>query len=134
MSKNKMTVGDPVESRCSRCRKISNHTIVAMADGTPAKVECNTCKGQHKFRPIAVKKVAAVQRTVDPTKAEREEWENLQPSMDGKHAIAYTMTTAFTKGIVMKHPVFGLGIVQNKLGPGKVEVLFKDGKKKMRCL
>lgn len=134
MSEKKMTVGDPVESRCTKCRKITNHIIVAMIDDLPAKVECNTCKGQHKYRPPAVRKKPAARRTVDPKIAERKEWESLQPSLEGKKAIEYTMKTAFKVGSVMKHPVFGLGFVQNSLGPGKVEVLFEDGKKKMCCL
>ncbi len=33
----------------------------------------------------------------------------------------------------MQHPVFGLGFVLQSLGDGKVEVLFEDGKKKLRC-
>lgn len=133
MSNNKMSVGDPVESRCTKCCNITNHIIVAMTDDFPAKVECNTCKGQHKFRPPLVRKKAAARRTVDPKTAERQEWENLQPSLERKEVMAYSMTTVFKVGSVMQHPVFGLGIVQNSLGPGKVEVLFADGKKKMRC-
>jgi NAD-dependent SIR2 family protein deacetylase len=134
MSNKQMSVGDPLESRCTKCRKITNHLIVAMTDGKPAKVECNTCKGQHKYRHPVVRKKAAPRRSVDPKLAEREEWEKLRPSLENKQAIVYSMTTAFKVGSVMKHPVFGLGVVLNSLGLGKVEVLFEAGKKKMRCL
>ena len=134
MSEKKMTVGDHVESRCTKCRIITNHIIIAMTDDLPVKVECNTCKGQHKYRSPVVGKKTVVRRTVDPKIAECKEWVELQPRLAEKKAIEYTMTTAFKVGSVMKHPVFGLGMVQNTLGPGKIEVLFKDGKKKMSCL
>lgn len=133
MANKKMTVGDPIESRCTKCRKITNHIIVAIADDAPAKVECNTCKGQHKYRPPAAKKKTTARRTVDPKITEQKEWEKQRSSIEGKTAVAYSMTTAFKKGSVMKHPLFGLGLVLSSLGPGKVEVLFEDGKKKMRC-
>ena len=134
MSNKELTVGDPIECRCTKCRRITNHTIVAMANESPAKVACNTCQGEHKYRAPAVRKKPVSRRTIDPRIAEREQWENLQSSVEEKKAVAYTMTTAFKVGSVMKHPVFGLGFVQTFLGPGKVEVLFEDGKKKMRCL
>ncbi|PLX85560.1 MAG: hypothetical protein C0614_04285 [Desulfuromonas sp.] len=134
MSSKKMSVGDPIESRCTKCRKITNHIIVAMTDDSPARVECNTCKGQHNYRPPVARKTPATRRTVDPKVAQQKEWESLRPSLEGKRPTAYSMTTAFKQGSVMEHPVFGLGVVLGSLGPGKVEVLFEDGKKKMRCL
>ena len=54
--------------------------------------------------------------------------------LEDKLAVDYSMTTAFKVGTVIQHPQFGLGLVQNNVGPGKIEVLFEDGKKKMRCL
>jgi len=127
-------VGDPIESRCTKCRKITNHIIVAIAEDVPAKVQCNTCSGQHKYRPPTVRKKPAPRRPVDPAIAEQKEWLKLQPDIEAKSAVDYTMKTAFKVGSVMKHPRFGLGLVQGNLGPQKVEVLFEEGKKKMRCL
>jgi hypothetical protein len=74
-----------------------------------------------------------VRRTVDPKIAERKEWVELRPGMKAEQAIGYSMTTAFKTGSLMEHPVFGLGLVQRLAGPRKVEVLFEDGKKMMRC-
>lgn len=125
--------GDPIEARCTKCRANTNHIIVAMTDAGPARVQCNTCGGQHKYRsPTAVKK-AVVRKSVDPKIGERQEWEELRSSIDSKQATDYSMTTAFKVGSVMNHPVFGLGIVQSLVGPRKVLVLFEDGKKTMRC-
>ena len=134
MSDNKMTVGGPIESRCTKCRKITNHIIVAITDGLPDKVECNTCKGQHKYRAPAARKKATVRRTVDPRIVEQKEWEELRTEIESKKDVPYSMDVTFKVGTVIRHPVFGLGLVQNKIGPQKVGVLFADGKKKMRCL
>ena len=133
MQSTMLAAGDPIESRCTKCRKITNHIIVAMAEGVPAKVQCNTCSGQHKYRPPTVRKKPAPRRAVDPAIAEQKEWLKLQADIEAKDATTYTMETAFKVGSVMKHPMFGLGLVQGNLGPKKVEVLFEDGKRKMRC-
>ncbi len=133
MQSTTLAAGDPIESRCTKCRKITNHIIVAMAEDVPAKVQCNTCSGQHKYRPPTVRKKPAPRRAVDPAIAEQKEWLKLQADIEAKAATTYTMETAFKVGSVMKHPMFGLGLVQGNLGPQKVAVLFEEGKKKMRC-
>jgi NAD-dependent SIR2 family protein deacetylase len=133
MSDKTQKAGDPIESRCTKCRKITNHTIVSMLNDEPAKVECNTCKGQHKYHPPVKRKITTRRRAVDPKVAEQKEWETLRTELEGKQSIAYSMSTACKVGVVINHPKFGLGLVQNNIGPGKVEVLFEDGKKKMRC-
>ncbi len=127
------SAGDPIEARCTKCRKNTNHIIVAMAKEVPVKVECNTCSGQHKYRPPTAPRKPAVRRTVDPKIAERKEREELMPTMGGKQKTDYTMTTAFKVGSLMNHPVFGVGIVRSLGGPRKIKVLFEDGLKTMRC-
>lgn len=141
MTKKTLAAGDPIESRCTKCRKITNHIVVAMEGEVPVKVQCNTCDGQHKYYPPAAKKKATAKKpatrtrkTADPKVAEQEEWQTRKADIEAKPATAYAMDTAFKVGSVMKHPKFGLGLVQSSLGPGKVEVLFEDGRKKMRCL
>lgn len=133
MQSIKLSAGDPIEARCTKCRKNTNHIVVAMTDDGPAKVQCNTCSGQHKYRPPTAPKKPGVRRTVDPKIAEKKEWEELLPGMNGKQKTDYSMTTAFKVGSLMNHPVFGLGLVQSLGGPRKISVLFEDGKKTMRC-
>ena len=133
MPSTTLSVGGPIEARCTKCRKNTNHIIVAMAEELPVKVQCNTCSGQHKYRPPTTPKKPAARRTVDPKVAEQKEWAELRPGMNSDQAIDYSMTTAFKTGSLMNHPVFGLGLVQRLAGPRKVNVLFEDGKKTMRC-
>jgi hypothetical protein len=133
MSNSTLSTGDPIEARCTKCRKNADHIIVTMTEEGPDKVQCNTCSRQHKYRPPTPAKKAVARRTVDPKIAEGKEWEALRPSMNSAQATDYSMTTAFKVKSLMNHPVFGLGLVQRLAGPRKVEVLFEDGKKTMRC-
>lgn len=133
MQSKTLSAGDPIEARCTKCRKTTNHIIVAMTEAGPAKVQCNTCSGQHKYRPPTAAKKPVTRRTADPKIAERKEWEELIPGMNGKQKTDYTMTTTFKVGSLMNHPVFGVGVVQSLGGPRKVKVLFEDGVKTMRC-
>jgi len=43
------------------------------------------------------------------------------------------MTATYKVKSLIAHPVFGLGQVQRVAGPQKIEVLFEDGLKMMRC-
>ena len=38
MSSKTPAIGDTVQARCTKCRKITSHTIVAMAEELPAEV------------------------------------------------------------------------------------------------
>ena len=128
-----LSAGDPIECRCTKCRKITNHTIIAMAEELPVKVECNTCQGQHKYRKPAAPRKKVARKPVDPNIAAQKEWEKLRPEMDEKNAKKYNMTASFKVGNLIDHPTFGLGLVENLTGPQKIEVLFEQGRKIMRC-
>lgn len=128
-----LAAGDPIEARCTKCRANNPHVIITMADEGPAKVQCDICSRQHKYRPPSAPKKPAVRRVVDPTVAERKEWERLRPEMNEKEAKDYSMTGAFKVSSLIKHATFGLGVVQRIAGNQKIEVLFEDGKKLMRC-
>ncbi len=43
-------LGDIIDDFCTRCRGLTNHSIVALVDGTPARTECRTCFTAHKYR------------------------------------------------------------------------------------
>lgn len=143
MSKKKLSAGDIIESGCTRCRTVMNHTIVAMVGEKVVRVQCNTCNGIHNYKAVAEAKSAARSASPrkaaaprksrkDPGAADREEWESLYPEMNSEKAIAYEMTAKFKAKDLVEHPVFGLGIVKSVV-PNKVEVLFQSGKKLLRC-
>lgn len=121
-----------------------NHTIVAMVGEKIVRVECNTCHGTHNYHPVKVPKEpiavkaprekAATPRKarVEPEAAARAEWAALQPDMDPAQAIAYDMNRKYRANNLLRHPLFGLGIVQAVL-QNKIDVLFQVGKKLLRC-
>ena len=45
----------------------------------------------------------------------------------------YAMDAAFAVGDVVEHPVFGQGVVSEVLPPDKMQVLFRDGPRLLRC-
>ncbi|RQW78018.1 MAG: hypothetical protein EHM51_00770, partial [Geobacter sp.] len=93
MNSRKTSAGDNIEARCTRCRKVLNHTIVAMVGDRVVRVECNTCKGMHNYHPVAAAKAPSAGASKDrkekepaprkdkkdPGAADREEWESLSP-------------------------------------------------------
>ena len=146
----KKSAGDTIEARCTRCRTVLNHTIVAMVEGRVVKVECNTCRGTHNYHEVkepAVKSVRTLQdgkvpkekktpvpRTPkkDPLAADREEWEALRLSLNGDGATPYDMNSRFRVGDIVAHSSFGLGLVKLVIPPDKAEMLFEAGKKLLR--
>ncbi len=145
MITRKLSAGDTIEAQCTRCRKLLNHTIVAMVGERVVRVQCNTCGGAHNYRSVAEPK-AAVTRTStrktetssrasrkDPGAVDREEWESLRSAMESGQSLPYDMNGTYRVNTVVAHPVFGLGVVKCVIKPDKMEVLFQAGKKLLRC-
>ena len=140
----RLSAGDTIEARCTRCRKILNHTIVAMVGERVVRVECNTCRGTHNYHGEKAPATPATAGTVktsvpkpradrkDPGAADRIEWESLLPAMERGPALPYDIGGKYKLNAVLTHPVFGPGIVKT-VRPNKIEVLFRDGKKLLRC-
>jgi hypothetical protein len=140
----KLSAGSTVETQCTRCRQLLNHTIVAMVGEKIVRVECNTCHGMHNYRAVkpvkepaaprtAIKKPAAPRKAkADPEAAAIAEWSSLQSGMDADQAIPYDMNRSYRVNNLLNHSTFGLGIVQSVM-PNKIDVLFQVGKKRLRC-
>ncbi len=43
-------LGDDIDDFCVKCRRITNHSIVSLLNGQPAKMRCRTCYHEHDFR------------------------------------------------------------------------------------
>jgi len=148
MSKKPLTAGDFIDARCTRCRVITNHTIVAMVVDKIARVQCNTCNGIHNYhtpkgpsdkkpRPVAAPTSTAVRSTrkamAAAVSADLQEWAALSTHADVSRAIPYDMERGFKVNDLLIHPSFGVGLVKVVSKPNKMEVLFEDGKKLLRC-
>jgi len=132
MTSTLSSAGDIVDARCTKCRKVTNHVIVAMVGTSPNKVQCNTCNGVHQYRstpPLAkATKQASSSAGIKP-----EDWADLRNSMNNGLAREYDMDKEYRVGTLIRHSSFGLGLVQRIFGSRKMEVLFEDGRKTMRC-
>ena len=45
-----MRLGDYIDDHCSRCKRSTDHSIVAMAGEEVLKTRCRTCDSEHKYR------------------------------------------------------------------------------------
>ena len=145
-----LTVGDEVDSKCTKCKDLTNHKIVAMVEQEIVKVECNVCGGRHKYRPEkpvkaktkkkapAKKKAAAKKKPAKPklTLAVKKAIEIFTKLMKGRNeadALPYSMTTQFGKNDLINHPSFGIGVVTAIIPPNKIELTFIEGPKLFIC-
>lgn len=138
------SAGDIIDARCSKCKAVTNHTLIALVGATPVKVQCNTCGGQHNYRAPVIPKTARVASAAtkarkprspkkDPQAEARLEWEQKASGFDPGKAVPYAMDSRFKVGQQVNHPTFGPGLVKNLSGSRKVEILFKEGVKVLRC-
>lgn len=131
-------VGGDVDGYCTRCRMILGHTIIAMVGDKIARVRCNTCQGQHAFKPsppgTKTTSSAGEGRTrpaaprAPKEKAEVRPFEEIFAGRDTESARPYSPRERFADGEVILHPTFGLGLVKNARHD-KVDVIFKQGEK-----
>ncbi len=141
---DELTVGGDVDAWCTRCNMELAHTIVAMVAGSPVQVKCNTCGGFHKFRlppgqkaALAKAKKAKAKASKGTSKAKAEKkpkttsWEtDWRAQMDQSAELPvrpYRMTETFAQSEVVQHARFGVGVVQQVVGPQRVIILFRDG-------
>lgn len=45
-----MRLGDYIDDHCSRCKRTTDHAVVAMMGEEVLKTRCRTCNSEHKYR------------------------------------------------------------------------------------
>ncbi|MGH9466704.1 MAG: hypothetical protein ACRD1Y_05060 [Terriglobales bacterium] len=45
-----LRVGDEVDDYCTRCHRLTNHSVSALVGDTPASTTCRTCGFRHPYR------------------------------------------------------------------------------------
>jgi hypothetical protein len=127
-----LKVGGEVDSVCTRCEMTLAHTIIAMVQNLPVKVECNTCHGVHRFRgdlPASARRgpSAAAAKASRPAR-ERPVTISFDEVLRSKNlamAQPYSPKTAFAVDQVIEHRLFGLGWVSAVKDATKIEVTFR---------
>lgn len=139
---NAPRVGGDVDAFCTRCKLLLGHTVLAMVGERIAKVRCNTCQGEHAYKAgppgTSSPKATAeprVRRTTARTTTrsvraavETLPFEELFAGRDPASATPYSPRGRFSRGELIHHPTFGLGVVQADRG-GKFDVIFRSGVK-----
>src|SRR5882724_4482471 len=115
-----LKVGGELDSWCTSCRLMKWHTIVAIVDGKPAKVECQGCSKQHQYR--AQPPDSSTEKGEKPPKKPRARASKSAtpavPAVDfdtllgGREAEAkaYSPNVTFAVNDVVRHPSFGIGV------------------------
>ena len=129
--------GDEVDSKCTKCKLVLAHVIVAMKGDKIARVQCNTCKGEHAYRPppsaseaTAAKRRAERKQTAADAVGARSsaaEFEALIKDKDTSKPAKYSMKIELHLEDIVEHPKFGVGIVTEIRESLKAHVAFKDG-------
>ncbi len=138
MATSKIKAGSTVDSWCTKCKLVLAHTVEAMVGGKVTRVHCNTCRGQHAYRPEAPAaggkgaakggegRRSAPRKSADAAPT-RSEYETLLRGRTGDKARAYATAERFAPGELIKHSAFGLGVVIGERDSVKIDVVFPDG-------
>jgi hypothetical protein len=130
---NHYSAGDSIDAWCTKCKLELEHTIIAMVNNTPGRVQCNTCKGQHNYRAKPYdKKPQRAKSAARKTKSPEEKYNEYMAQFMGvnpSHATKYSIRGNFRENELIDHPTFGIGIVLSIIQMNKIEILFKTGMK-----
>ncbi len=133
-------VGSVLDCFCPRCDGLTEHTVILATKRRVREVKCEACDFVHKYSNAKGKNqrnsVAAV---VSPGRRKQSETDDMSPSgleweeeMNKKRFIepvGYRLGGSYAEGTVIKHPLFGVGIVKRIVSENKIESLFKTGRK-----
>jgi len=132
----KIAAGSMVDAYCTKCKLVLAHTVMAMEGAKPRRVKCNTCSGEHNYRPNkpVPKTAAKVAKPKAPaSKRTRQNWEEVMKEASTKPRKPYSMSGNFGEGDWIEHRTFGLGCVQTFTAPNKITVRFADSTKILVC-
>ena len=146
----KYTAGMEMDYRCTRCKLVLAHTVLAAVKGIPVQLRCNTCMTDRKYRKpttaskrsttrrAAAKEPAretagelSVKRKQDTDGAAQSAWSaKLESARSaGAESLKYDTKQDHPIGSLVKHPKFGVGLSERTLNPQRVVVLFEDGER-----
>ena len=130
-------VGGDVLVRCNKCELDLWHTVIAKVDNLIRRVKCNTCKTEHAVRgetrahkqPRAAKPPATVVVRMKD-RVPHKPWKELMAGRDEAAAVDYSVKAVIAKNDLVRHPLFGLGIVLDLADDRKkATIQFESGEK-----
>ena len=138
-------VGKNIDAFCSKCQLMLAHVVLYEVAGVVHGVKCKTCRSEHRYRgpkPEKKKEIPAERwhdgrlvRTAKPKPVrpvDSRQWEQRTEAMAADAAVwDYRLTERYEKGDVITHPQFGRGFVEAITSDVSMEVLFREGRKRM---
>ncbi|MBM3789647.1 MAG: hypothetical protein FJW35_04750 [Acidobacteria bacterium] len=135
----KQAVGSDIDAYCTKCKMVLAHTLMALQGSKPRRVKCNTCGGEHNYRPSKPKpkapapKAPKTAKAKSPSRRTKQTWDEIVQSAEGKPRKPYSMSGSFSEGEWIEHSVFGLGCVQTFTSSNKILVRFANSTKTLVC-
>jgi hypothetical protein len=140
-------VGGEVDAWCGTCGGLTNHHIVALVDGQPKQVICQSCNARHGYRtaparskagatPAAVKPPEPARLTRDQLEAKRKEearFALLKELAEATVVRPFSTKERYKAGEILQHPEHGRGKIENVLR-GSLLVRFRDGLKSISMI
>ena len=132
-------VAKDIEAVCSKCGE-SWHIIVAVDNGKIAKVQCKSCGGYHKYKPIATDRMTLKKNTKSSIAASTKEGsplpkakataepkilQPLVPANDNPIQTYSMKSSNYSLGDRISHAKYGNGVVDGFPAPGKMYVTFE---------
>ena len=135
------SVGADIEAICSKCGDVW-HVVVAKVGPEIVKVQCKECHGYHRYRKPGAPTGRKARAPANPARrttarapgrsrtatAPASVAVTFQPDMSAPTR-PYHMRETFHPGEQIAHPRFGIGLVEQSSEPGKMAVLFADGRR-----
>jgi hypothetical protein len=127
-------VGGEIEAQCGRCHDATIHKILTVEKGRPKRARCATCDAEHLYRrpkgpePSRGKRKTAAGVEKDGALVAYEK--ALKAAPDGE-PLPYELSGRYKEGQRLVHHTFGEGIVLKVTRPRVMEVIFRDGIRKM---
>jgi hypothetical protein len=126
------SVGADIEALCSKCGDVW-HVVVAKVGAEIVKVQCKECSGYHRYRGTGVTaarkpRATGTKRSTARPRPTASPEPVFRPDMNAPIR-PYKMSETFRSGEQITHPRFGVGLVESTSEPGKMAVVFSDGRR-----
>ena len=126
-------VGSNIDAWCTKCKLVLAHTIEAVAGSAIKRVMCNTCRGKHQFKSsepgTKTASIIVKSEKVAKAKSKPNDFSRLMRGKNADSASPYSIKKHFSRGDVINHSLFGMGVVVDQRDMQKIEVLFESGPK-----
>lgn len=123
----KEDVGEEITSRCTKCKKDTEHVIESKVGKKIGKVRCRVCESTHNYRKAGSTTSASGRKRSKMTAEET--WNHRMRTASSAKKVVYTLSGVYKLNDVIDHSHFGLGSVTQILPEDKIQVIFKEGEK-----